>query len=328
MIIDFSLTPLKKAIEGEIAERIATCFADVDYVASAKTIYFYNGDDDVVGTVDATDFLVDGMIDSVTLSGSNLIIVFNTDAGKETITIDLTEFINPELYWTSAQTKTYADSADTIIYASGVSYTDGKIAEVYASGVSYADDAIAEAIAAESARCESTYIKEHQSLAAYWTSAETKTYVDSADTAIRNEIGELSGVVQEQQIVFSSGYNELHTQVMELSGVVGDQEVKFNDFYTSAQTEEAITSKGYITSAYTGFAELSGDVQTLSAATTGISSDLNTLSGVTAAAISTIPANPVQSTSVTTLWKGTQAEYDALAPDYDPNTFYIIIPSA
>lgn len=259
MIIDFSLTPLKKAIEGEIAERIATCFADVDYVASAKTIYFYNGDDDVVGTVDTTDFVVDGMIDSVTLSGSILTITFNTDAGKQDITIDLTEFINPELYWTSAQ---------------------------------------------------------------------TKTYVDSADTAIRNEMGELSGVVQEQQIVFSSGYNELHTQVMELSGVVGDQEVKFNDFYTSAQTEEAITSKGYITSAYTGFAELSGDVQTLSAATTGISSDLNTLSGVTAAAISTIPANPVQSTSVTTLWKGTQAEYDALAPDYDPNTFYIIVPSA
>ena len=125
MIIDFSLTPLKKAIEGEIAERIATCFADVDYVASAKTIYFYNGDDDVVGTVDTTDFVVDGMIDSVTLSGSILTITFNTDAGKQDITIDLTEFINPELYWTSAQTKTYVDSADTVIYASGTSYTDG-----------------------------------------------------------------------------------------------------------------------------------------------------------------------------------------------------------
>lgn len=36
--------------------------------------------------------------------------------------------------------------------------------------------------------------------------------------AIDGDIATLSGVVQEQQIVFSSGYTELHTQVMELSG--------------------------------------------------------------------------------------------------------------
>ena len=311
MIINFR--DLGSSGGGSDPRLTASAFTSAEYVSSSTTIEFYNINGDSVASIDASDFVIDGMVEDVYISGTSLVIDFNTESGQQDIVVDLSLIFNPDNYWTSAQTKTYVDSADTIIYASGVSYADG---------------AIAEAIAAESARCESTYIKEHQSLAAFWTSAETKSYVDSADTAIRNEMGELSGVVQEQQIVFSSGYNELHTQVMELSGVVGDQEVKFNDYYTSAQTEEAITSKGYITSAYTGFAELSGDVQTLSAATTGISSDLNTLSGVTAAAISTIPANPVQSTSVTTLWKGTNEEYIALGPDYDPNTFYIIIPSA
>ena len=50
----------------------------------------------------------------------------------------------------------------------------------------------------------------------YWNSAETKSYVDSADTAILGEVGSLSAVVQEQQVVFSSGYNELHLQVLDL----------------------------------------------------------------------------------------------------------------
>lgn len=75
----------------------------------------------------------------------------------------------------------------------------------------------------------------------FWNSAQTKTYVDSADTAILAEVGGLSAVVQEQQIVFSSGYNELHTQVQELS----------------ARTPDL--------SAYA----LSADVESLSAATAG-----------------------------------------------------------
>ena len=210
MIIDFLLDDIREAIadiQEDVSGLTETSFADVDYVASAKTIYFYNVLGEELGTIDTTDFVIDGMVDNVTLSGSILSITFNTDAGKETINIDLNDFINPEYYWTSAQTKDYVDSGDTATYAAASAYTDEAIAEA---------------------------------LAPYWDSAATKEYVDSADTAILAEVGELSGVVQEQQIVFSSGYNELHTQVMELSGVAQAHEVKFNDYYTSGETDEAI----------------------------------------------------------------------------------------
>lgn len=223
MVIDFLLDDIREAIadiQEDVSGLTETSFADVDYVASAKTIYFYNVLGEELGTIDTTDFVIDGMVDNVTLSGSILSITFNTDAGKETINIDLNDFINPEYYWASAQTKDYVDSGDTATYAAASAYTDEKIDEVYASSTTFTAEAIAEA------------------LAPYWDSAATKEYVDSADTAILVEVGELSGVVQEQQIVFSSGYNELHTQVMELSG----RTVDLSGYYTSGETDAAISA--------------------------------------------------------------------------------------
>lgn len=109
MIIDFLLDDIRKAIAdigGEVSGLTAESFASVDYVSSAKTIYFYNAADEEVGSIDTTDFVVDGMIDTVSLSGNVLHFVFNTDAGKQPIDVDLSS-VMPDLdeYWTSAQTE-------------------------------------------------------------------------------------------------------------------------------------------------------------------------------------------------------------------------------
>lgn len=89
MIIDFLLDDIRKAIAG----LEAASFADVEYDSSAHTIDFYNVDGESVGSIDASDFIVDGMLDSVTLSGSTLHFVFNTDSGKEAIDVDLSTII-------------------------------------------------------------------------------------------------------------------------------------------------------------------------------------------------------------------------------------------
>lgn len=83
-------------------------FMDAEYESSAKTIYFYNSADEVVATIDATDFIKDGMVDNVEIkkievSGetiSVLAITFNTDAGKEEIDIPLTDIFDPNNYYT------------------------------------------------------------------------------------------------------------------------------------------------------------------------------------------------------------------------------------
>ena len=89
------------ASQGYLTEHqsLAGLFDDASYVSSSKTINFYDKGDNLVGQIDATDFIKDGMVDNVYISGSTLIISFNTDAGQEDITINLTDIFNPANYY-------------------------------------------------------------------------------------------------------------------------------------------------------------------------------------------------------------------------------------
>ena len=73
-------------------------FDNVKYDSDSKKINFTNGDD-VIATIDATGFIKDGMVSNVEILGSNLVITFNTDAGKEPISIALTDIFNPANYY-------------------------------------------------------------------------------------------------------------------------------------------------------------------------------------------------------------------------------------
>lgn len=75
----------------KIIEKIPN--VSLDYDTENKEITLKDWDT-VISTIDATDFIKDGMVDSAKLEDNNLIITFNTDAGKEEIEIDLSKFIN------------------------------------------------------------------------------------------------------------------------------------------------------------------------------------------------------------------------------------------
>ena len=77
--------------------------ASLYYDSNTKKIELKNTSDAVISSIDATAFIKDGMLDSVTVSGGNLNFVFNTDAGKETISIPLTEFFDASAYYTKAE---------------------------------------------------------------------------------------------------------------------------------------------------------------------------------------------------------------------------------
>lgn len=87
-------------------EQLAGLIADAEYVSSATTIYFYNLDGDEVCSIDATAFVKDGMVDNVVISGSNLVITWNTSAGKQPISIPLTDIFNPSNYYDKSATDT------------------------------------------------------------------------------------------------------------------------------------------------------------------------------------------------------------------------------
>lgn len=55
-------------------------------------------------SLDAAAFVKDGMVDTVSITGGNLVITFNTDAGKQDISIPLTDIFNPNNYYDKTAT--------------------------------------------------------------------------------------------------------------------------------------------------------------------------------------------------------------------------------
>ena len=126
------------------------------YDSDNKAIIFKNGNV-VIATIDATGFIKDGMVSNVEILESNLVITFNTDAGKEPISIALTEIFNTANYYNKTE-------------------VDGKLAlKADASNVYTKEDA------------DSKFLTEHQSLADYPTIETMNTALgqkaNSADLA-------------------------------------------------------------------------------------------------------------------------------------------------
>lgn len=85
--------------------------SNVQYNKTDKKIYFYSGatSETPVSSVDATDFIKDGMVSNVeiknvTNSGSCLVITFNADAGKQDIVIPVSKIFNPANYYLKSET--------------------------------------------------------------------------------------------------------------------------------------------------------------------------------------------------------------------------------
>lgn len=69
---------------------------DAAYDSGSATINFTNQNGDVVSSVNAADFIRDGMISAVSYDSSTAVLTFsfNTDAGQEDITVDLASLID------------------------------------------------------------------------------------------------------------------------------------------------------------------------------------------------------------------------------------------
>jgi hypothetical protein len=109
---DGKIDVLSGAIDTNTAN-IATLdsnkFGAVFYDKNAKKINFYGKSTtgSVIGEIDTTDFVKDGMIDTVELvklSGSTYLrITWNTDAGKDVTDLNLGDIFNADNYYTKTQ---------------------------------------------------------------------------------------------------------------------------------------------------------------------------------------------------------------------------------
>lgn len=73
------------------------------YNSTSKKIELKHGNT-VLAEIDATAFIKDGMVSSVTIDNGYLVITFNTDAGQSPIRLDITSIFNAANYYTKTQT--------------------------------------------------------------------------------------------------------------------------------------------------------------------------------------------------------------------------------
>ena len=74
----------------------------LEWDSNAKSFKLYSGNH-LLATVDGTTWVKDGMVESVAVVGNNLEITFNTDSGKEKISVPLTDVFNPDNYYNKTE---------------------------------------------------------------------------------------------------------------------------------------------------------------------------------------------------------------------------------
>lgn len=74
----------------------------LEWDSNAKSLKLYSGNH-LLATVDGTTWVKDGMVESAAVVGNNLEITFNTDAGKEKISVPLTDVFNPDNYYNKTE---------------------------------------------------------------------------------------------------------------------------------------------------------------------------------------------------------------------------------
>ena len=74
------------------------------YSSANHTISFLNEAGTTIFSLDAAPFIIDGMVDDVRIENGYLVIDFNTESGKQDISIPLTDIFDPSNYYNKTAT--------------------------------------------------------------------------------------------------------------------------------------------------------------------------------------------------------------------------------
>jgi predicted nucleic acid-binding Zn-ribbon protein len=322
-------------IKSEIETIGDDAIVDAEYVSSSTTIDFYNTSGDVVASIDASDFIVDGMVDDVRIENGSLVIDFNTASGKQDISIPLTDIFDPSNYYDK-------DDVDGLI--ADVEDRIAEDEEVTAAGLNVLNDALS-----GKADSDDVYTKAEvdgkvalkADLSALNNEISARTDGDNAlDSKIDDKVVELTQseydslvdkkpsvlyvITDAVEVNMNDYYKKTETSGATEIQTALDAKVNTSDFNTySANTQTAINGKANSADVYT-----KSQVYTKSEVDEAIAEiDLSEIEDrisedeeVTAAGLNAVN----DKFDGLKLKKLSQAAYDALSPNYDSNTLYII----
>ena len=208
-------------------------FADASYDSQTKHINFYDKDNTLVAYVDATDFIKDGMVSNVEILNGNLVITFNTDAGKEPITIPLTDIFNPNNYYT----KTEIDAKEQSVNASIA--LKANIEDVY-------DKQTADSTFATQVVVNEEIASRIEAIRDVNTALGTKA--DKSDTYTRTQVDDALALKQDASTAFSGDYDDLTNKPTNVSAFTNDagyltEHQSLDNYYTKTQVDTALSGK-------------------------------------------------------------------------------------
>ena len=242
-------------------------FDDAKYEDSgtSKVINFYHGST-IKATINADDFIKDGMISGVTLESKSgttyLVIEWNTDAGTQTTELNIGDIFEADNYYTTAQTSgatelstAFAGKADTATTLAGYGITDA-YTKSETSGATEISNALADKsdtghthllsdvtdVTAPLAGINSitgavgTMAFEN---ASFYSSA---TEVNNAFTAINNKVGtgftssSITDVILENEEIVTTAINDLNTNKLDATAYTPTD---LSNYYQKSETSGA-----------------------------------------------------------------------------------------
>ena len=226
-----------KAQTDALIPEVSDYFDGAEYDSQTKHINFLHGQT-VKAYVDATAFIKDGMVSNVEITNGNLVITFNTDAGKEPITIPLTDIFNPANYYD----KTTADST----FATQVVVNQEIAARIAA--INGVNDALL-----TKADKSDTY---------------TKTQVDSAiSTAVENiDLTDYATKAELSTVATTGDYNDLSNKPTIPS---------LENYYTKTEVDDELATKQDASTAFSGDYDDLTNKPTIPVVPTNVSSFVN-----------------------------------------------------
>ena len=90
-----------------------------EYISSTGKVVFKDKDKATMFELDASPFVKDGMLDRVELQDDNLTFTFNTESGKQPISIPIDEIFNPKNYYTKTEVDAISRTSEAITIAGG-----------------------------------------------------------------------------------------------------------------------------------------------------------------------------------------------------------------
>ena len=231
-----------QTLSGDVAD----CFDGAEYVSSARTIIFKHGGV-AKGSIDASDFIKDGMVSSVTVSNGNLVISFNTDAGREDITLSLSQIFNPDNYYNkteiNALSGVVANNVTNINNVSGsvvnnlnkINNLSGAVAN-NVTNISNLSGAVVNS-ANNISNLSGAVVNNLNKINNLSGSVEN---LSGAVVNNRNDINSLSASLIDNELVIAASLNDLNGRVVALSG----NSVDFSNYYTKDEVDAKISGSG------------------------------------------------------------------------------------